>query len=137
MARSSPTVASSVSTASSSFAPGITQVISSGRIPVLDRLSAQPTLAAITCCSLAIATIWHCGLPSTGMSGNASFSVMRPSPLIRRRTTSGATGLSSRGPYTTSQVYRRRVEASERQFRRPSRTRGLRRRHLWSLPPQA
>ena len=36
------------------------------------RESAQPTLAAGTCSSLAIATMWHCGLPSMRRPGIAS-----------------------------------------------------------------
>ena len=47
----------------------MTQVISSERIPVRDRLRAQPTLAATVFRSFAIATMWHWGLPSMGMSG--------------------------------------------------------------------
>ena len=76
----------------------MTQVISSGRIPVRERLSAQPTLAATTFRSFARATTWHCGLPSIGSSGKASFSVIRPRPLIRSSTTSGGVRRSASGP---------------------------------------
>ena len=76
----------------------MTQVISSERMPVRDRLRAQPTLAATVFSSFAIATMWHCGLPSIGMSGKASFSVIRPRPLMRSSTTSGGDAASASGP---------------------------------------
>ena len=76
----------------------MTQVISSGRMPVRARLSAQPTLAATAPWSFAIATMWHCGFPSITISGQALFSDISANPLIRSSTTSGATDVSASGP---------------------------------------
>ena len=44
--------------------PGCAQVISPLPMPVRTRLSMQPTLIAVSPPSLAMASTWHCGLPS-------------------------------------------------------------------------
>ena len=64
------------STISASFDAGIAHVISVGDMPVRTRLSAHPTLAAGTPSSLAIATMWHWGLPSMRKPGMASDSTI-------------------------------------------------------------
>jgi hypothetical protein len=50
-------------TTSARRAPGMAQVISVLGMPVRTRLNMQPTLIAISCSSLAMAMMWHCGLP--------------------------------------------------------------------------
>ena len=74
------------------------QVISAFGIPVRTRLSWQPTLAAATPCSFAIATMWHCGLPCTTRSGSPSASTISWRPVTRSSTTSGSIGVAARGP---------------------------------------
>ncbi len=49
--------------------PGSRTSSPSAGMPVRTRLSAQPTLAAISPSSLATATMWHCGLPSMRRPG--------------------------------------------------------------------
>ena len=61
-------------------------------MPVRARLRAQPTLAAGSPLSFAIAMMWHCGLPSMRSVGKASFSVMSASAETRSSTTSGSIG---------------------------------------------
>ena len=78
--------------------PGSAKVISSGRMPVRARLSAHPTLATTSSCSLASATMWHWGLPWIFSPGSASDSTIIWRPLTRRSTTSGVVAASATGP---------------------------------------
>ena len=70
---------------------GSRHVISVAGMPVRTRERAHPTLAATSPCSLAIATMWHCGLPSMRNPGMASESTMSCLPFTRSSTTSGST----------------------------------------------
>ena len=94
------TVLSTAATSASRSAAGSAEVISSGGMPVRTRERAQPTLADGRRCSLARATMWHCGLPPICRPGIASESTIIWWAVTRSSTTSGRTpgGVSAKCP---------------------------------------